>query len=904
MTVDHIACRLWESSLGPRQNDSDQQARERLRHSWISAREKAAFLAGEIARDLPDFTVHDATHLDALWETAQLVAGDDFAITPLEAWVLGLSILLHDIGMGLAAYPGGLEELKSTDLWKDLIAMRLLQRLGRAALPGEMANPPTEIEQEATRESLRVLHAKRASDLALVSWSSNGTDFHLIEDDELRTNFGGIAGRIAQSHHHDVGQLQSTLGPKLGAPGFLPQDWTLDPVKIACLLRVADACHLDSRRAPSFLMALRKPVGLSRDHWVFQNNLLRPQLAEGSALTFTSSRPFVDEEADAWFLCAETLEMVDRELRGVDELLCHSNRQQLKASRVLAVGDNERMSTYIKTENWEPLDSRLKVGDVPGLVEKLGGESLYGPNELVTIRELIQNAADAIRARRINEDHPADWGDITVRLGNEGSRAFLEVEDAGSGMSKQAMIGPLLDFGTSYWNTQMYLTEMPGLAAKGFMPSGKYGIGFYSVFMLGNEVQVFSRRCEAARSETQVLEFRSGTRLRPLIKLAPRDKWILDGGTRVRIWLAEEPYSEDGFVTKLQSVGWTLELALASLCPSLDANLFLEEVGIRKAIVHANDWLRLPGKELIERVWGIEDLYQLGSRFDAQLQRDLEKLASNVEEIKDEAGVVVGRAALYDSDYRLSHATPDRTEGIISVGGLMATRIDNIQGILTGVPLRASRDVALPAASLSSIAEWTTNQAKVLPNPQVTMSSEVHSLGGQLGQVPVALVKPSEQNTDHLLATLLISDLAEWARDKHQVRLLFYFDVMILHNFELDDDVMICDIDPTNLFRGHTFIYGFRLLAGDYWPPISRVGTEQERLLSTLMGPILDELSLAWESTPTEILSCSTLVKSDDEFDTTKRQTFGKDRDIPLSHWRITTFRRPRAGQSTIADAQ
>ncbi len=67
---------LWANTLAQRpegDRDPDEGARERLRTAFLNLRERARLLAAEIPRDLPNFTVHDISHLDALWEMAELV---------------------------------------------------------------------------------------------------------------------------------------------------------------------------------------------------------------------------------------------------------------------------------------------------------------------------------------------------------------------------------------------------------------------------------------------------------------------------------------------------------------------------------------------------------------------------------------------------------------------------------------------------------------------------------------------------------------------------------------------------------------------------------------------------------------------------------------------------------------
>src|SRR5215204_4181255 len=113
---------LWRRTLGL-QDESDQfaGARDTLRDAYLSMRKNAAELVKLIPQDCRSLTVHDITHLDALWETADLISGPDFPINPAEAFVFGAAILLHDAGMTVAAYPGGMAEIAQTTEWKDAV---------------------------------------------------------------------------------------------------------------------------------------------------------------------------------------------------------------------------------------------------------------------------------------------------------------------------------------------------------------------------------------------------------------------------------------------------------------------------------------------------------------------------------------------------------------------------------------------------------------------------------------------------------------------------------------------------------------------------------------------------------------------------------------------------------------
>src|SRR5262249_51582208 len=155
---------------------------------------------------------------------------------------------------------------------------------------------------------------------------------------------------------------------------------------------------------------------------------------------------------------------------------------------------------------WSPVDARVQVSDVPAIVLRLGGRQLYGNFPWIPLRELIQNGADAIRARRILDRswHPTS-GRITIRIGEEDGVEFCEVTDNGIGMSEQVLTRELLDFGQPFWATERSSAEWPGLNSSIFRPTGAFGIGFFSAFMWGQRIRVTTRRFDRGPESQRVL---------------------------------------------------------------------------------------------------------------------------------------------------------------------------------------------------------------------------------------------------------------------------------------------------------------------------------------------------------------------------------------------------------------
>ncbi|AFL73507.1 HD domain-containing protein [Thiocystis violascens] len=740
---------LWKDSLASRDADPNQKARESLRVTLLDIRNRVAALVSLISAEIPGLTVHDVTHLDALWETASLIAGEDFHLTPAEAFVLGGAILLHDAAHCRAAYPGGLAEIKQTPEWRDAVAMALRRRSDEPPSAQTLDNPPQDILDESLPDALRALHAKQAEQLAVIRWpgpEAEDAGEHLIQDSDLRSYYGPLIGRIAASHWWDLVDLEHRLPLCCNAGTDLPAVWTVDPLKIACLLRVADAAHIDHRRAPRWLRTLARPTGVSRDHWRFQQRLGKPS-RNADALVYTGS-PFGSNETDAWWLCFDTVRMIDRELRGVDRLLEETGRPRFVVNRVQAADSPERLARLLPTSGWQPVDTSLRVSDVAGLVAKLGGKQLYGNDPKVALRELIQNAADAIRARRCClPGVPDDYGLIQVALRTDETGIWLDVRDNGIGMGPRVLTGTLLDFGASLWRSSDMRWEHPGLMGKGLKPAGRFGIGFFSVFMLGDHVEVTSRRYDASHADTRTLEFRQGLASRPVLRDTPSDRASREGGTQVAVRLKVDPSVEGGLLFQTTtSKGSRLSLArlAAALCPTLDVSVEVaDDLGRVHRVVEAGDWWSMPADGLLKRLWldGNEKHVLTGSYMCT---------------LEGSDGRRYGRAAI-------STAPSFLAPGVVTTDGLRTSRLGHIAGVLLGGEIETVvRDSSIPKVPLEVLSCWATEQASLIcqadePDWFCSDTSYVPiilALGGDPGALPVVL-KGSKGITVSALSKML-----------------------------------------------------------------------------------------------------------------------------------------------------
>ncbi|WP_437829270.1 HD domain-containing protein [Sorangium sp. So ce1153] len=853
-TLGIMRTHVWMSTLAPQsQGDPDEAPRGILRSSFLKFRERAAHISGEIARDLPDFTVHDITHMDGLWEMVDLIAGQEVALTPAEAFVLGGSILIHDIGMGLAAYPGGKAQLQEDKSWPDTIASILQRRTGKSASKAGMSSISPEVEREAIAETLRNIHARHADHLALTNWSGrDGTKYYLIDNPELRDSYGSVIGRIAYSHWWSVSDLREKFATVLGAPVGFPKEWSVDPLKIACLLRLADAGHLDARRAPAFLHALRKPHGIAMQHWAFQEKLHQPRV-DNQRLVYTSGNPFCLQDASAWWLCFETLQMVDRELRQVDALLADMHRPRMRARAVAGADDPVRLTEFIPTVGWRPVDARVRVSDVPSLVQRLGGEQLYGRDPTVPLRELIQNASDAVRARRLLRDLPTNWGDIIVRLGNDSNGPWLEVEDTGIGMSAAVLTGPLLDFGTSYWNSWLMRQELVGLAAKGFSPTGRYGIGFFSVFMWGARVRVVTRRFDEAEKDTRVLEFATGPATQPILRDSTEEERLQDGGTRVRVWLRVAPNAEGGLLSIPDGPPRSLKRLCAWISPALDVNLSVEDTsGKRTRVVAASDWISISAKKLLERI-----ATPINHKKTWHVKEDISRSAPFLRLLFAESGQLAGRVAIVP-DHFFSQI------GVVTVGGLRAHNTYTFAGILCGSPTTAARNSAIPDVDTNGLRKWISEQKDLLIAAHETrdelsgITGIVYRCGGNIEDLPVCR---------GAMGWMTAQEIESWSDIPNEI--------ILVERAGAIDELELSDVDVklgANVLAIESSPRLYSLVSndtvGEKWPGSSVIAWSTKEPLDwrwwSLANVVVRALAKAWSVDPGRLFA--SLAEREDEF--------------------------------------
>ncbi|WP_328379983.1 molecular chaperone HtpG [Streptomyces sp. NBC_00440] len=167
--------------------------------------------------------------------------------------------------------------------------------------------------------------------------------------------------------------------------------------------------------------------------------------------------------------------------------------------------------------------------------------SIYS-NKDVFLRELVSNASDALDKLRIealrDDSLGADVSDLHIAIEPDEKARTLTVRDNGIGMSHDEvvqLIGTIANSGTAKFLQELKEKEAEGAAAADGL-IGQFGVGFYSSFMVADEVTLLTRRAGESHG-TRWVSTGAGTYTIETVEDAPQ-------GTAVTLRLKPED-SED-----------------------------------------------------------------------------------------------------------------------------------------------------------------------------------------------------------------------------------------------------------------------------------------------------------------------------------------------------------------------
>ena len=160
--------------------------------------------------------------------------------------------------------------------------------------------------------------------------------------------------------------------------------------------------------------------------------------------------------------------------------------------------------------------------------------SLYTEREIF-LRELVSNASDAlskVQLTTLTEEKVLDKdAELQIKISFDENKHKLEIEDSGCGMTKEELVSNLGTIANSGTLKFLQQAQAENKSAENLI--GQFGVGFYSVFMVAERVELTTRSWQV---DSQAWEWTSSGGGQYEITPAKYNQ----RGTRVTIFLKED----------------------------------------------------------------------------------------------------------------------------------------------------------------------------------------------------------------------------------------------------------------------------------------------------------------------------------------------------------------------------
>jgi hypothetical protein len=446
----------------------------------------------------PEYTLHDAVHCLRVTELMCRVIPKSVinTLNPVEIALLILSAHFHDQGMVLEK--GDVEALRSMPEFKVFEDNWEIEHPNIKDVRQQLGDRNTTgTEQERLRETYHELRAALLTDYVRITHGERSAQFvRTAYGDDRRwfiseMNIADLVARLCASHVRSATELVPTKGFRhdevVGA-------YRVNMPYIGLILRLADILDFDRDRTPNTLyrtIDFRSRVSLRE--WE-KHRSVSGWVIEPTLIQFTMQCEHPEYQRAAY----QFMDWIDKELTDAHQMIrgFPSQFSGYKLELPLAV-DRSRIEPKDQAYIYYDLEFSLSRDEV---VKLLMTDKLYKSPKL-SVRELLQNALDALRHRKalIKRDNETDWqlGKVVMEhVLDEHGHEVIRCIDNGVGMDKSIIQRFLTKAGRSYYRSPEFEQERVSFRAHGvdFDPCAQFGIGFMSCFMMGDRIKIFTRR--------------------------------------------------------------------------------------------------------------------------------------------------------------------------------------------------------------------------------------------------------------------------------------------------------------------------------------------------------------------------------------------------------------------------
>lgn len=497
----------------------------------------------------PHFSIHDASHSSNIIKYLSMLLGRDNIekLSVSDLLVLCVAAYAHDISMSVSYEM--IHEKMTSDEWKETLKKYTKSQQEELADIAERLLRFPDIKKDVIaldiysdvlyviEENFRAEHAKRSAK-------------EILENSDLEKLFGirmrNVLAEVCRLHGCGISDVMDLPYEENGI-----FDDYIHPRFDAALLALGDLLDMDTGRFDKEFLRVAAPMPKlseihkekheSVTHFLVKNGMIEIKSNCKSLEVYRAMRDWIDWiRQSTEFMSVHWSEIAPEKIAGAP---------YLNESEILLNNDVKWV---------EFADLKFEISTKHAL-KLLGGTNLYR-SKYVFVREVIQNAVDATMKRiyltyleqydgdkENKDDRFLKWlvhegkeiindSAIHVTLSIENKRVKFVIEDKGIGISKDDVKRIASVEGKSD-DERNFIHTMPEF----FRPSGTFGIGLQSIFIVADEFEMITR---TESEKTKKITFQNAKDGRGYITVSDCKKRN-SIGTTVTVYLNQEYFTQE-----------------------------------------------------------------------------------------------------------------------------------------------------------------------------------------------------------------------------------------------------------------------------------------------------------------------------------------------------------------------
>ena len=478
---------------------------EIFKRQWYVAKEAVSKILSTISQYFPHFSLHDESHSIAILNNIVRIVGvDDLQkLSIVDLWMILIAAYYHDLGMSITHddiasflennskfidYVRGIQQDETSPLFSYAKTFEI--RDCKLYYKNEqLTTDNIDAHRFLIADFVRQQHATRSADKII-----EARTLHL-PGNPIPERIIKLVAKICDAHTQNRDELMKLPAKEVSGCGI--ED--CHPLYVACLLRIGDLLDVDSNRVSDVLLSTLASIPADSKAYNQTNRDITHIQIDPSVIEITAE-------------CEEyrVAELLNNWFKMINDEITFQTKEWYKISpypkfhSLPAVG-----KLIVRLKDFDDITGkdrpRFQV-DANKAIEMLQGSGLYSdPSQ--SIRELLQNSVDATYLRIFKEkkdcsesitkfkdycsEYPISISITKTKAEEDSSIWHIEIEDMGLGMERSEM-NFLTYTGSSSQNKKKkaIIDKMP----KWMRPSGTFGIGFQSVFLITDKVIMRTRK--------------------------------------------------------------------------------------------------------------------------------------------------------------------------------------------------------------------------------------------------------------------------------------------------------------------------------------------------------------------------------------------------------------------------